>query len=306
MKSKYWLKLIAPVLVFILAIVLFFTVGFNKSLELKGYYLIEVNIGDYEISEALDKIDGVLNEKEINIEDYSLENDDYGKVIAIKYTTFEDDELLQKNIKDELTTAFDYDTSSLLEQTYIKVSGFIQPQSMIVPISSILLAVLIGLIGVFVYIALRHSVANAFSIVLSAIIDLLLMISLTIILRVPMSISFALAIAGTVVFSVILNVIQYSKFIDVSNDEKMLKNSNDQIIKYAQQIFYKQLIVLTMSYLFAICVFAFYNLSTSLSLVLGVLSSIYTSQLITPYLWAMAYRRRIKTKKENKLDTENN
>ena len=147
MKSKYWLKLIAPVLVFILAIVLFFTVGFNKSLELKGYYLIEVNIGDYEISEALDKIDGVLNEKEINIEDYSLENDDYGKVIAIKYTTFEDDELLQKNIKDELTTAFDYDTSSLLEQTYIKVSGFIQPQSMIVPISSILLAVLIGVLG---------------------------------------------------------------------------------------------------------------------------------------------------------------
>ncbi len=305
MKSKYWLKLIAPVLILVLAIVLFFTVGFNKSLELRGYYLLEVNIGDYELSEALDKIENVLNDKEITIEEYIPEEDDYGMVIAIKYTTTDSNEHLQENIKDELFTEFAYNSSSLLEQTYIKVSDFIQPQSMTAPISSILLAVLIGLVGIFVYIALRHSTANAFSIVLSAILDVLLMISLTIILRLPISSSFALAIAGTMVFSVILNTLQYSKFIENSNDEKMLKLNNDEIIKISQQMFSKELIVLIMSYLFAVCVFAFYNLSTSLSLVFGILSSVYVSQLVTPHLWAMAYRRRVRTKKENKTAVNN-
>ena len=131
MKSNFWLRILAPVLVLILGIVLFFTVGFNKSLELSGYHLIEVNTGNYEISEALNKIDEVLKDKDLSVREKYIKKDDYGDVIAVKFTTkIENTDSLEQNIKNELIESFGYDQDSLLEQTYIKVSGYIEPQNM--------------------------------------------------------------------------------------------------------------------------------------------------------------------------------
>ena len=208
MKSNFWLRILAPVLVLILGIVLFFTVGFNKSLELSGYRLIEVNTGNYEISEALNKIDEVLKDKDLSVREYSLEKDDYGDVIAVKFTTkIENTDSLEQNIKNELIESFGYDQDSLLEQTYIKVSGYIEPQNMTMTFAGCGLAILVGLVGIFVYIALRHSVANAFSIVLSVILDTLLMISLTLICRLPITTHFGIAIVAAAIFSIVLNTL---------------------------------------------------------------------------------------------------
>lgn len=305
MKYNIWLKILVPVLVLIVGIVLFFTVGFNKSIELSGYYNIEVNISDYTISDALEKIDNVLKDKEIVIKDYSLESDSYGTVISIKYTTnVENTETLEENIKAELIESFGYtEQDSLIEPTYVKVSGFIEPQSMVMTFAGTGLAILVGLVGIFVYVSLRHSVANAFSIVLSVILDTLLMISLTLICRLSITTHFGIAIVGTAIFSIILNTLFYSKLVENSKEESMLKASNEEVIKNTQQSFSHTLILIILTCLIAVGAFAFYNLSTTISLALGVISAVYTSQLIVPHLWAMAYRRRIKVK-QNKQDSK--
>ncbi len=305
MKYNIWLRILVPVLVLIVGIVLFFTVGFNKSIELSGYYNIEVNISDYTISDALEKIDNVLKDKEIVIKDYSLESDSYGTVISIKYTTnVENTETLEENIKAELIESFGYtEQDSLIEPTYVKVSGFIEPQSMVMTFAGTGLAILVGLVGIFVYVSLRHSVANAFSIVLSVILDTLLMISLTLICRLPITTHFGIAIVGTAIFSIILNTLFYSKLVENSKEESMLKASNEEVIKNTQQSFSHTLILIILTCLIAVGAFAFYNLSTTISLALGFISAVYTSQLIVPHLWAMAYRRKIKVK-QNKQDSK--
>ena len=305
MKYNIWLRILVPVLVLIVGIVLFFTVGFNKSIELSGYYNIEVNISDFTISDALEKIDNVLKDKEIVIKDYSLESDSYGTVISIKYTTnVENTETLEENIKAELIESFGYtEQDSLIEPTYVKVSGFIEPQSMVMTFAGTGLAILVGLVGIFVYVSLRHSVANAFSIVLSVILDTLLMISLTLICRLPITTHFGIAIVGTAIFSIILNTLFYSKLVENSKEESMLKASNEEVIKNTQQSFSHTLILIILTCLIAVGAFAFYNLSTTISLALGFISAVYTSQLIVPHLWAMAYRRRIKVK-QNKQDAK--
>lgn len=305
MKSNFWLRILAPVLVLILGIVLFFTVGFNKSLELSGYHLIEVNTGNYEVSEALNKIDEVLKDKDLSVREYSLEKDDYGDVIAVKFTTkIENTDSLEQNIKNELIESFGYDQDSLLEQTYIKVSGYIEPQNMTMTFAGCGLAILVGLVGIFVYIALRHSVANAFSIVLSVILDTLLMISLTLICRLPITTHFGIAIVATAIFSIVLNTLFYSKLVDNSKEEALLKASNEEVIKSTQQNFAHSLILITLTSLVAIGAFAFYNLSSSISIALGFIACVYTSQILVPHLWAMAYRRRIKVKKDNKSENK--
>lgn len=305
MKYNIWLKILVPVLVLIVGIVLFFTVGFNKSIELSGYYNIEVNISDYTISDALEKIDNVLKDKEIVIKDYSLESDSYGTVISIKYTTnVENTETFEENIKAELIESFGYtEQDSLIEPTYVKVSGFIEPQSMVMTFAGTGLAILVGLVGIFVYVSLRHSVANAFSIVLSVILDTLLMISLTLICRLPITTHFGIAIVGTAIFSIILNTLFYSKLVENSKEESMLKASNEEVIKNTQQSFSHTLILIILTCLIVVGAFAFYNLSTTISLALGFISAVYTSQLIVPHLWAMAYRRKIKIK-QNKQDSK--
>lgn len=301
MKSNFWLRIIAPALILVLGIVLYFTVGFNKSLELSGYHLIEVNIQDTEISEAVDKINTILENKDLDIKDYYLEKDGYGDVIAIKFTTNSENATeLENTIQSELMASFGYDANSLIEETFVKVSGFIAPESMSLTFAGCGLAILIGLVGIFVYVALRHSVANAFSIVLSVILDTLLMISLTLICRLPITTHYGIAIVGTAIFSIILNTLFYSKLVDNSKEEALSKATNEEVIKVTQQNFAHTLILIALTCLIAIGAFAFYNLSTSISLALGFIAAVYTSQLFVPHLWAMAYRKRIKVKKENK------
>ena len=301
MKSNFWLRIIAPALILVLGIVLYFTVGFNKSLELSGYHLIEVNIQETEISEAVDKINTVLENKDLDIKDYYLEKDGYGDVIAIKFTTNSENATeLENTIQSELMASFGYDANSLIEETFVKVSGFIAPESMSLTFAGCGLAILIGLVGIFVYVALRHSVANAFSIVLSVILDTLLMISLTLICRLPITTHYGIAIVGTAIFSIILNTLFYSKLVDNSKEEALSKATNEEVIKVTLQNFAHTLILIALTCLIAIGAFAFYNLSTSISLALGFIAAVYTSQLFVPHLWAMAYRKRIKVKKENK------
>ena len=237
----------------------------------------------------------------MDIKDYYLEKDGYGDVIAIKFTTNSENATeLENTIQSELMASFGYDANSLIEETFVKVSGFIAPESMSLTFAGCGLAILIGLVGVFVYIALRHSVANAFSIVLSVILDTLLMISLTLICRLPITTHYGIAIVGTAIFSIILNTLFYSKLVDNSKEEALSKATNEEVIKVTQQNFAHTLILIALTCLIAIGAFAFYNLSTSISLALGFIAAVYTSQLFVPHLWAMAYRKRIKVKKENK------
>ena len=90
---------------------------------------------------------------------------------------------------------------------------------------------------------------------------------------------------------------------NIKTNYKLLMNlgyTNEEVIKVTQQNFAHTLILIALTCLIAIGAFAFYNLSTSISLALGFIAAVYTSQLFVPHLWAMAYRKRIKVKKENK------
>ena len=126
------------------------------------------------------------------------------------------------------------------------------------------------------------------------------MLSLVLIVRLPINAHFGIALVGTALFSIILNVLFYGKLTSNSKEEKYLKSSNEDLINITSNNFRITLITLIMSAIIAVAAFAFYNLSTTISVALGIISTLYTSQFLIPYLWAMAYKRRVKKQKENK------
>lgn len=300
MKSKLIYRIIAPLVLIITGIVLCFTVGFNKGLDLTGYNLVEVNVGTNKIEDAYKNIKDVLDGKDLKIRDVTLEQDDYGDVIAVKFTSsLSDTTSLENQIKDELIAKFGYDQSSIIEQTYIKVSGHIEGLNIWPGIAEVGLAIVIALVAVFVYNLLRFNLPNAMSIVLSVILDILTMISIVLITRLPINSTFGIAIAGTAIFSILLNTIFYDKLVYNSKEEKYLTCSNEEVIKVTHVSFKNTLITLVMGAIFATAVFAYYNIVTTVCLSIGFLTTLYTSQMLVPYLWAFAYKRKFKQKKVN-------
>ena len=306
MKSKLLYKIIAPVVIIIIGIVMFFTLGFNKSIDLIGYHTIEVNMGSYTYQESYEKVNDVLKDKNISVQAVNTANNDYGKVITYKFTTnIEDTRELEETLKEELYQAFNYDESSILEKSFVKVSGKIQGgYNMLASLIEVGLAIIIGLVAVFIYLALRSTLANAMSLVLSVILDVLVMASLVMIVRLPINAHFGLALTGTAIFSTIFNALYYSKLTTISKEEKYLKSSNEDLIDIASSQFRTTLLVLVIAAIVCVATFAFFNLSTTIALALGVISTLYTSQMLVPYLWAIAYKRKFRKKKEVKEETE--
>lgn len=306
MKSKnLLLRLLAFALIIVVGLVLLLTVGFNKSVDLTGYHLIEVNIAENTISEAKTKIDNVLETKNINIHSHSIEENDYGTVIVVKFTTkLSNTSVLESSIKEELVSAFGYDQTSLIEQTYVKVSGLIQPESMLITFLGAGLAILIGLIAITFYLALRYNFTTALMLFISVALDVLMALALTLIFRLPITSHFGIAIVGTAIFSIILNILFYNKLIENTIDEKFAKSSNVELVKHTQSSFVNNLVLISLACLIGVSAFAFFNLSTSISLALGFVATLYTSQILIPYIWATVYTRKAKSKKVQKEEVK--
>ena len=306
MKSKnLLLRLLSFALIIVVGLVLLLTVGFNKSVDLTGYHLIEVNVSENTISEAKTKIDNVLENKEIKIHSHRVEENDYGTVIVVKFTTkLSNTSVLESSIKEELVSAFDYDQTSLIEQTYVKVSGLIQPESMLITFLGAGLAILIGLIAITFYLALRYNFTTALMLFISVALDVLMTLALTLIFRLPITSHFGIAIVGTAIFSMILNILFYNKLIQNTTDEKFAKSSNIELVKHTQSDFVNNLVLISLACLIGVSAFAFFNLSTSISLALGFVATLYTSQMLIPYIWATVYTRKAKSKKVQKEEVK--
>ncbi|MDD3397393.1 MAG: hypothetical protein PHR96_02495 [Clostridia bacterium] len=291
---------LVSILILALGLVLLLTVNFNKSFDFTGGTVVTLNIRDYEVQEAVEKVNTALSENNL-VASYLVEGEnENGTCLIIKYQIFEDVNTVNENFENDLYESFGYDQSDMLEESYILMQTHTSPELGMEVFLKAFIAVLAGLVAVAVYMFARHNLTSGFTMIAVAILDLGLMMALTLITRIPVNGYFVIAILGTALFSITLSFIKLNAFNKDAKDENYIKLNNTEITNISNKEENAKIFKISLALIVALLISAVLLDAIGIaviSLILGIFACVFSSRFVTPELWALAFKRRTKKPK---------
>ena len=327
-----WKFIIAPVLLVLLAIILVATMGFNAGFDFTGGTtvtvcsndegkLIGTDVVQYDLSDKDDYnkfveiIDESLNENSIDaislqttsvtILDLNIVD---GNAIVLKLQNISASKV--EALKSSLMQKLGYDGVTNGEKAVI--TGTLSPIISQETINYVVLALILAIVIAFVYMVIRFGLASAFSVVLGLGHDVLVMLCFALILRLRVESWFLGGIIVLIMFSFANNMYVFGTI-----NQNVNSGNFDDNGKYSRKFNYdvanlsiKETLprqtVYGLIVLFTLCLVTIVAStgvrSATFPLILGTLASVYSSVLVLPSLWAIAYvppkKKKIKVEKK--------
>lgn len=314
--------LIAPIMVFVLAIIFAFTIGFNKSIDFTGGMMVSVVAGtDVKLddkttyNEFKTTVDNVLNSNDVIGQIYSVEVNElqeYTLVVKFAYSGSDvQKENLATHIKEDLIQEFYASTSveDIENNSLIIVAPFGSSVDSSIVLTTILATVIASII-MCAYIAIRMGLNAGVLSLVNALLNNIFAFALIMVARVPLTYVTFIAIPFVTIVSIVSSFIYFKKTKDLlQSTDNYSKKSNFVLADDAvKQTFDKQVVLAGIS---AICLLliGFANLFNtvlfiSLSLFTCVASVLYTNILVLPGLFARTYVRKFKKVKQKEAVKE--
>lgn len=312
--------LIVPALILVIGIVLLFTVGFNLGLDYAGgtsfkiYTNNEAIISDansynldkneeYDI--VYNKVKTILDENglsiasysksSINIYDYNVFN---GQAVEVKYlnTSLDksDIETTNNKVRNGLIEEFGY-------QNFEKsVSDFDINSSLntLDWVIGIVAAIVFVLIVTIIYMALRYNKSASLVVLLQVALDLFMVIGLILICRITTNLTFGITLFVTLIIS-IFNLFYYYNTLKEnfkSGKYEKMNNSNIADLTTKETMLKKSIVYIILaliSVLFAAIAVGDVR-DVALGIIVSLVVTFYTSQLILPTIWATLFKNKKK------------
>ena len=304
---------ILPVVAIIVGVVLMCTLGFNYGLDFNGGVNAIVVVEDIKTDNNYDKaqeaISEILYKHNVSDEVYQLvETNYYGDAISVKFETPSDDKYqinqLLIVLEQELISEFYPDLTDKVElENLVHVDTFSGSVSSAVLLSS-LLAIIIAIVGGFVYIAARYGIAAGMTALCVAFIDLVAMLAWTLISRINIESTLIISAAFTVMYSFIASTILFARNKENLAKEKYSKFNNKELANQGvKDVMFKNT---TLAVFFLVATLLLGVIPTymvrrmSIPMMLGCFCVYYSSMLITPGLWALTHIRKVKKQRADK------
>lgn len=290
--------------VLVLALIAFLVFNFNKSFDFTGGTIANINTTTYTQEQVTKSINDVMKENKISSYTLNFGDADENNIVVLKYQISENVEATNINVEDDLYTIFGYDQDNSVESTYITLIGNVEAPYTSGVFYYALLAVLVLGVACAIYMFLRHNITSGFAMFAQLIIDIGLLFAALLIFRLEISSLTGVAIAATAIISLIMSFITLNNLNAASKEEKYSKTSNFEIAEIVTKNNVKSTFIIAVG--LAVCSILVGALSlsnavfTSLAICLGVVAAFFTSQYITPMLWASSYTRKTKTPKAQK------
>lgn len=301
--NKFLTKGLIVIGVLILGLIFFLTLNFNKTFDFTGGTIVSINTQNYTFEQAEKKVADVLNENDIC--SYTItrgtqtSNDD--KVIIVKFAVNKDVEIVNQKIETELFAEFEYDSNNQNESRFIQLTSNVDSA---VNYSTFLYAFL-GIIALGVassiYISARHGLSVGFSLFAQLVLDIGLTLALVLITRIAINAYVGVAIMGTACVSLVFSFVTLNALVNAAKQEKFAKVPNKEIAETVLKSQQKTLLIFAgviIAFALILGLFIFKTfICPILILCLAVVSALFTSQTITPVLWANSYKYKKKMKK---------
>ncbi len=303
--------IIAPCLVILVGLVLLFCVGFNVSYDFKGgtvaTVVVESDLNNKSNYDLVKKdIDEVCKENKIEVVVYQkVDVNNYGDAISIKFDRVSDE--VREQLKQDLLQKFHPDVTDDFEKdTFVKVDNFDRNVSKEVTMS-LVLAILVTFVALFVYIASRKGLCAGFVALFASLISNLVFAGLLLITRTVIDINVVGAFAFVTLLSELLSMLFFTKANENFGKEVYAKTSKMELanitIKENIKLVAIVSIIVLLFALFMVVMPLYAIQNVGIALFLGLIACIYSDIMLVPGLWALLY---IPRKKKQKAVTENN
>lgn len=312
--------LIAPCLIFILALIFGLTLGVNKGMDIKGGIVTSVVAGTdinlYDTSEYnqfKQRVDNVLKANDVNGQVYTIEVNEmqeYTLVVKFSYEKANKDELIT-NLKNDLINEF-YSSSPIEDienNNYVFVSTFGNSIDNTVAITTVLATVICAIV-MCIYIMARMGLNAGVMSFLASMFNNIFVVALTIVARVPVTYASVIVFPFVTIISILATMIYLKKTKElITSTDKYEKQSNFVVADDAvKQTLSKQLLLAgtSASCLLVIGLLNVLNsvLFVSIALFTCVACMLYTNLLLVPGLYARTYVRKVRKNKKDKQKIE--
>ena len=289
---------IVSLCIILIAVVIVSIFNFNLGIDFTGGKIIDVKVGSEldkteNYREVKSQIETIFNSEGFKIKSIQLESTSEDATVVVKFVysnkITSDNELtkleeLRTKLSSELTL-----NETTLSPTVSEVKTFssiLTSKNVILAISAILTTLAL----VIIYLSIRFKLISALTILCVAIHDVLLMLSITCLTRIEINAGFLVAIGSTLILSLISSVVMFDKLKDNKSRELYKDLSSESlanltIIETFNRVSYIMLFVFIIGLAMLIIGTNPVKL-ISLPLLVGVLSSYYSTIMLKLPLWS--------------------
>ena len=309
--------LLIPVAIVLVGIILVSTIGFKLGIDFTGGTIVSVVPKDIDISveqnynDVKNDIEDVLKELGLKSSQFQLAENDIGKTINVRFQDLKDadEETMNELINDSLIPAlyekFDMDMNDSKYDNFIQASDRIGATSSNELLLKALIAIVVSVVLILIYIAIRFEVASGLSAIVALLSDVLVTCSFVLMFRIQINSSFIAALITIIGYSINNTIIIFDRVRELRKMDEYKDAPNDVVANKAVKNSLVRSINTTTTTLIAIIALAVIGVDAVrefvIPIIIGLVAGTFSSLFVAPNLWALMYR----PKKAKKSDNSN-
>lgn len=277
-----------------------FGLGINYGIDFAGGLNIQYNMGDAfaqsDVEEAL---------KSLGVNEYTISvSGEGGHVAQIRVPTLSgDDEIqtLQNGLEAALVEKYpNMDTANA-------TASYVGPVAGKVLVQNAIWSVVLASVLMLVYIAIRFDLASGLAAVIGLLHDVLMMLSFMVLLRsvIQMNSSFIAAMLTIVGYSINNTIVIFDRIRENKKKPAYAGLKRDEVVNISVRECLGRTITTTLTTLVTIVTLYVLGVSSirefSLPIIVGILSGVYSANMINGYIWAILEEKLASAKSQKKL-----
>lgn len=277
-----------------------FGLGINYGIDFAGGLNIQYNMGDAfaqsDVEEAL---------KSLGVNEYTISvSGEGGHVAQIRVPTLSgDDEIqtLQNGLEAALVEKYpNMDTANA-------TASYVGPVAGKVLVQNAIWSVVLASVLMLVYIAIRFDLASGLAAVIGLLHDVLMMLSFMVLLRsvIQMNSSFIAAMLTIVGYSINNTIVIFDRIRENKKKPAYAGLKRDEVVNISVRECLGRTITTTLTTLVTIVTLYVLGVSSirefSLPIIVGILSGVYSANMINGYIWAILEEKLASAKGQKKL-----
>ena len=294
--SKIWFLI--PLVILIAGIIVFATLGFNLGIDFTGGTVIEIDAGNnFNVENSAqvknqykNDITKVLNDNGLKISYYQIQGELDDVTVVVRYQD------IAGKTEEQMEEISATVVSQLIEKLGLNVEDVSQSQRIGATASgeliiNCMLAILVAVILMLIYIAIRFELSFGLSAIFGLLHDVFIMLSLMAIFRIQMNAQFVAALITIIGYSINNTIVVFDRIRDNKKRELYAGYSNAYITNVSVKETLTRTIYTTITTLLAIVLLAILGVSSirefALPIIFGLCAGTYSSIFLAGSLWAI-------------------
>ena len=316
--AKNWKYYFAvPLVIILVAVIVFACIGFNLGIDFTGGTIIKVNFGtdisNNDYNQYKSDIEKIV--KNYGITNYSLQKEgtnDEG-AISIKFQDIKgkNEEKMTKilsDIKDDIVAKIN--PNDEIPNFKVEDSQRIGASASTNLLKNALLAVSIATVLMLIYIAIRFEFASGVAAIVALLHDVLIMCAMVIICRIQINSSFIAALITIIGYSINNTIVIFDRIRENLRKDEYKKTTNAQMLDISIKQTMTRTIYTSLTTVLSVALLAIIGVSSIreflFPIIIGLVAGTYSSIFISGTIWSFIYNKDKDRRLQKRIADEKN